>query len=126
MSVVGDAIFAALSADSTINSMVGTRIYPNRIPQGPRPVNFTAVVYQVISDIPANAITGSAADRLRNARVQIDCYAKRYEDGQALADAVDAVVTTNQALRGWRDLSRDFFENDEELHRVSMDVFVWL
>jgi len=121
---VGDTVFTALSNDATVSGIVATRIYPNKMPQGPRPVNFTAIVFQVISDVPANALTGSSTNRLRNARVQIDCYAKLYDDAQTLADAVDAVVTTT--LNGWREMSRDLYEDEPELHRVQMDALIWL
>lgn len=119
-----DAVFTALSNDATVTTLVGKRIYPNKMPQGPRASTFTAIVFQVVSDVPANALTGSSADRLRNARVQIDCYAKVYEDAQTLADAVDAVVTTT--LNGWREVSRDLYEDEPELHRVQMDALLWL
>jgi hypothetical protein len=123
MSSTGDALFSALSGAAAVNSIVGTRIYPNTMPQGPRPVNYTAIVYQVVSDVPANDLTGDASNRLRNVRVQIDCYAKQYDTAQALADAVDVVVTTN--LAGWRELSRDLYDDAAELHRVWMDVWLW-
>jgi len=123
---IGDSIFQALSADATVTGLVGARIYPNRIPQGPRSISYTAIVYQVVSDVPQNAFTGDASTRLRNARVQIDCYAKLYDDAQAVADAVDLVVTTVASLKGWTETRRDLYDDEAQLHRVSMDVFVWV
>jgi hypothetical protein len=125
MSSSGDLLYAALSGDATVTGLVGTRIYPNKIPQGPRAMTFTAIVYQVVSDLPQNALTGDASNRLRNARVQVDCYAKKYDTAQAIADAVDTVVTKDTTLNGWREISRDFYEDEAELHRVSMDVLLW-
>jgi hypothetical protein len=123
VSVIGSAVFSALSGDATVAGLVGTKIYPSKMPQGPRASDYKAIVYLVVSDVPANAITGDASNRLRNARVQVDCYAKRYEDAQTLAEAVDAVATV--ALNGWRETSRDIYDDEAELHRVSMDVLLW-
>jgi len=125
MSSQGDLLFTALSADATVAGLVSSRIYPNKMPQGPRSSTFTAIVYLVVSDLPQNALTGTAADRLRSARVQIDCYAKVYDTAQAMADAIAAVVTTNATLTGWEEMRRDFYEDETELHRVSMDVWLW-
>jgi hypothetical protein len=124
----GEVIFGVLSADPSVAYLVGTRIYPNVAPQGPRPTDsYTAIVYQVISDVPQNAFTGDATDRLRNARVQIDCYARQYKDVQAIADAVDKVISalSRPDLSAWRESSRDYYDNEAQLHRVSMDVNVW-
>lgn len=123
MSVIGDAVWAALKNDATVASLVASRIYPNKMPQGPRAVDYTAIVFLVVSDVPANALTGDASDRLRNARVQLDCYAKSYETVQEIADAVDEVATST--LEGWRETSRDLYDDEDELHRVSMDVLFW-
>jgi hypothetical protein len=125
MSVFGNLVFGALSGDATVVALVSTRIYPNKMPEGPRPAGFKAIVFSVISDVPTNAVTGSAANRLRAARVQVDCYAKEYDDAEAVAEAVDAVMTAPAGLAGWREVSRDLYDDEAELHRVSMDIDLW-
>lgn len=121
----GQLIFGALSGDSTVAYLVGTNIFPNVMPQGPRPTDtYKGIVFQVISDVPQNTFEGSS---LRNARVQVDCYAKQYKDAQAVADAVDNALSSlsRPDLSAWRETSRDYYDNETQLHRVSMDLSVW-
>ena len=124
--VFGEAVYSALSADGTVSGLVGTRIYPNVMPEGS---DLPAVVYSVISDVPENSFTGAYADRLRGARVQVDCYARpstaggAYRQAETLAEAVDACLTSQ--LTCWREVSRDLYDDVTQYHRVSIDFAVW-
>lgn len=121
----GEAIRAALAADATVVGLVAARIYPNLIPQGTLP---PAIVYQVVSDVPENAFTGNASDRLHGCRVQVDCWSKTYLEAQTIAAAVDAVLSgqQSQSLSIWLEARRDSYDNEAVLHRVSCDFAVWL
>jgi hypothetical protein len=87
---VGEAIRTELVADTAVTTLVGQQIYPNLAPQGTVP---PYVVYTVISNVPSNTFTGAASDRLNEIRMQVDCYAKKYLDAQAIAEAVDNVIS---------------------------------
>lgn len=92
----------------------------------PEDATFPALTYQSITGITSGNLGG--ASTLYNDRVQIDAWARTYEQARAL---VDQVV---EALDGHRsdDFSavlltrpRDFFESAPELYRVSVDVSIW-
>lgn len=124
MSSTVELLRAKLAADATVAGLVGTKIFPAVAPQGTVP---PFIVCLEVSDVPENTLTGDASSTLRGVRVQIDCYAKSYSDAQAVADAVDAVVAalSTPQLSAWRELSRDLYDTEAKLHRVSMDVMVW-
>jgi hypothetical protein len=115
-----------LIAAAGVTTLVGSspaRIYANRAPQG------TATpfcVISVISDVPAASFTGVPAELLRQARVQIDAYAKTYLEAHAVADAVDLVVAalSSPDLSAIRENGVDLYDDQAELHRVSADYFV--
>lgn len=119
----GEAIYAELKADTVLQALVDSRIFPGVIPQK---TEMPAVCYQVVSDVPQESFT-NGVDRLVNARVQIDCYAKTYLEAQAVAAAIDAVMTglARPDLSALREISRDLYENEDQLHRVTADYSVW-
>lgn len=118
-----EAIRAELVAAPTVTTLVGTRIYPSKAPQG---VVAPFVVITTVSSVPQNAMGELANTRLRVARVQIDCYAKGYVDVHAVADAIDNVVANlaREDLTAVQDTSSDLYDDETELRRVSTDYFV--
>jgi hypothetical protein len=120
----GEAIRAVLIADPTVAGLVGARIYPSLMPQGP---TLPAIVYQVISEVPESSLAGTSVGRLTASRLQIDCYATTYLAAHALADAVDVVISalSSPDLSAWRESSRDLYDNEAQLHRCSLDFAVW-
>ncbi len=123
MTTLGEAVRAKLVADPTVASLVVARVFPNLMPQGGAQ---PAIVYQVVSEVPENALTGDSTTRLVTARLQVDCYAKTYLEAHAVADAVDAVLSalSSPDLSAWREVSRDLYDNEAQLHRVSTDFTV--
>jgi hypothetical protein len=120
----GQAVRDVLVADPTVAGLVAGRVYPGLIP--PRAA-FPAIVFTVVSQVPEETFEGTAATALVDSRVQIDCYAKSYDDAQKLAEAVDDALTEldDQLLRVVRLDSRDLFDDELLLHRVSTDFSVW-
>lgn len=118
-----ETIRTELAAAPGVTDLVGTRMYPNLMPQG---VALPAIVYSVISDTPENTFTGTSADRLNSTRVQIDCYAVKYLDAHAVAEAVDLVVSnlSRHDLTGAREGKRDLYDDESQLHRVSLDFVI--
>lgn len=81
--MIGKAIHARLGAHAGTKNLVGNRIYPLRLPQGP---TYPAVRYQVIGAPRTHVMGGSTGEV--HARVQVDCYADTYEGAKELADQV--------------------------------------
>lgn len=119
----GEAIVAALAANPAVVALVGAKIFPNVAPQG---TVAPWVVYSVISDIPENALTGDASTRIASIRLQVDAYSKTYLGAHAIADAIDQALTQllPPELAVWREVSRDLYDNEAQLHRVEAEFFV--
>lgn len=119
----GEAVVALLAADSAVVAIVGARMYPNVAPQG---AAAPFLVYQVISDVPENSLADTSP-RLSNIRLQVDCYSTRYLQAHALAEAVEAklVAASTPDFSAWRDTTRDLFDAEAQMHRVSTDFAVW-
>lgn len=66
-----EAIYYILSNNAAITAIVGSNIYPIRLPLN---TQYPAITFQLIDDIPVNQKTGRA--NYFNARVQINCFAK--------------------------------------------------
>lgn len=122
---LGDAIFAALTGYPALAALIGTRAYPNKLPQN-EPV--PALVYSVISDVPLSSMTTAVTDMLKNARVQVDAYAKTYSEVQRVALAVSAALDLRNPSPGLSAellTPRDLFDDETQNFRVSMDFTVW-
>ncbi len=123
-----EAIRAVLIADATVTGLVAARIHANVAPQAnAKAVPVAYVICQVISDVPQSSFEGQPSTTLRNARVQIDCYAPTYTVAQSVAEAIDAALSASASpdLACWRESSRDLYDNETQLHRVSVDMSVW-
>ena len=122
--MIEERLFAHLK-NSALGTLVGERIYPLALPQNP---TLPAITYQRIS-------TRMVLDRdnahLQRPRFQFDCYDRRSIQAWRLADALEDALAT---LRGEGDpridvtlleSRNDLFDPDTELHRVSIDAFIW-
>lgn len=123
MSSVGEKVRAVLIADPGVSALVNARIFPSKLPQ---PVTYPAVRYFVPSDVPVNSLGGFTSG-LRNARVQVDAYAKKYADAQALADAIVGALgsLTGASLSSLLMSRSDLYEDVNELQRVRLDFSMW-
>jgi hypothetical protein len=92
--MIGAAAYRHLKADAGVQAQCKW-IYPAVIPQGkPAP----AIVYGVEQDEPLRTMDG--ASLYREARLDLDCYATKYVDAQAIADAVEDALTDYRGLLG--------------------------
>lgn len=66
-----ESIYNILSNNAAVSAIVGTRIYPMRLPIN---TAYPAITYQLVSDVPENSKTGRAI--YYNARVQVNCFAR--------------------------------------------------
>lgn len=128
---LGEAIFAALTADAAVTALVAQRIFPDELPEG---IELPAIVYQVISDVPENSFDGDAATRRKTARLQVDSYARaetgksgRYRRAHQVATAVENVIAnlSDVDLSGSLDAARDLYDNVTGYARVSQDFWLF-
>lgn len=124
----GKAIYAILSTDAGVTEIT-TLIYGNEARQG---VDFPCVVYNIISAVPINTKSGSAA---YSVRVQIDSLADSYDAASALNLAVIAALK-DKALGTYggvyvqtikMDSSQDLTGTDgfDGINRISTDFIVY-
>ena len=122
-------LYTALTADSTLSGLVGSRIYPEIMPQG---VTYPAVSYQRVSTGRTNLLSG--VDDFTEVRVIIDCWDDSYSGVKAVADAVKSAIDGVTVL-GAQSIQHCFMESmsdlsqidgDREDRRVSMDFLIYL
>ena len=97
---------------------VSERVYPLVMPQDTiKP----AIVITVISDIDLQSLNNSLPYG-SEIRLQVDCYAKKYKDIEALSGAVKtAMYSFDYYPHGFN--SRDSYEKDTELHRQLIEFY---
>lgn len=69
-------------------------------------------------------VTLSGPSDLQNTRVQIDIFARRITEANAIAEAVDAAMVTWNHQNVPLD-SRDSFEDPVRAYRITRDYSVW-
>ena len=118
-----------LLADSAVQSLVNSRMYPVILPQG---VNYPAISYNQVSNVRERDLCGPAG--YAHPRITINAWAESYADVRSLATAV------RQRLDGFRgqfstpdgvrvgsvrlDNEIDDYEQDVSVYRVLMDFIV--
>lgn len=106
-----------LTGASDVTDIVSTRIYPGNAPADVLP---PYLVYRVVSSVPDNTLSKTAALTAKN-RIQIDAYSTDYLTlSTTLRDALHAAL----APHGYILLEQDVFEDDTRLHRRIID-FSW-
>ena len=83
-------IYDAVTGDTTIAALIGTRCYPNRLPED---ASFPAVVYGQVSEDDSRYRDHTASEAVGRAvaRVQFSAYAATGDGAAALADALVAL-----------------------------------
>ena len=114
---VGKAIYARLVAHAGTTALVGTRVYPLRLPQGP---TYPAIRYQVIS-APREHAMGADTGTV-HARVQVDCWATTYAGAKALAAQVILALSRWGGTSGGVVVEHVFLEN--EIDRFEPDPLI--
>lgn len=118
-------LFTAVTSDTAVAAVIGTRLYPDKLPQE---CVMPAASYFVVSDIPASSLNGALAVALKSARVQVDVYAVTREQassiGLEVARVIDGLSGPAPSLCGWLLNSRTFFDDTAQLFRTSMDFGV--
>lgn len=84
---IAPAVYNLLSNDATVSGLVGSKIYPDQIPQQ---VAYPAIVHYK-TDVNKVAVKTAPTINYR-ITLQIDIYCDTYGAGETIADAVKAVL----------------------------------
>jgi hypothetical protein len=122
---------AFLLADATIASLIGARIYPIVLPQGP---TVPALTYHWVSIDEIYTMAGPSGLVVK--RIQFDCWAETFKEVEALSDAIRLRI---DGFSGWlntgsppssriqaifREVERDWYEDEPVLYRRTIDYFI--
>ena len=81
--MIGKLIYNRLSTDGDILSYVGTKIYPDIVPQN---VQYPFVVYTIVNSLPVDFKDGQS--NLEEITLQVDVYTQNYDDTQILSNLI--------------------------------------
>ena len=81
--MIGKLIYNRLSTDGAILAYVGTKIYPDIVPQN---VQYSFVVYTIVNSLPVDFKDGQS--NLEEITLQIDVYTQSYDDTQDLSNLI--------------------------------------
>ncbi len=124
------ALYAILSGAAGVTALVSTEIHPGILPQSVA-ITQSAISFRQVSDAAVGKF-GADSD-LTRARLQIDCWANKYDKARAIAKAVagknsavrrysgtagGVVVQNITVLNGGTDL----YEPDTGAHHIAVDI----
>ena len=110
-----------LQEDAGLSALVGSKVFPLFIPSG----NFLpCVTFQRIGGRPANTLSGASG--LEEIDLQIDAWARDYDEAKAIAKAVRAAMPPGGDVFGAHLIEdQDLYEDGTNYFRVSMEYKVW-
>jgi Protein of unknown function (DUF3168) len=122
---LGESLFSYLVAQPAVNTLLGTRIRPLRLPQQP---TLPAATYQMVSRSPVHVRPGLVKPVVM-VRVQIDVYTQSYSQAYSVAQVLKAALYDFQAGSPWVydakiEGEQDFMEAEIEQYRRSLDVII--
>lgn len=121
MSVDSDLV-TRLTGHAGLAALIGTRVYPNRLPDSP---TVPAVVYQKITDV---ADVGQASIAGKRHRYQITGWAATHLEAGDVETQVHAALelqTFGQVILAEPAGSRDTYERDAHLHGRIVDYLLY-
>tara|TARA_Y100000593_G_C4310742_1_gene338216 strand:+ start:1833 stop:2246 length:414 start_codon:yes stop_codon:yes gene_type:complete len=90
------AIYSALSGSTSLTALVGTRIYPNTVPQN---VTFPHVSFAIDGNEKFHGL--NTTESLARASVSVDCYTENsYLDAVNIANVVRNILNTQSTTWG--------------------------
>lgn len=102
-----------------LKDLVSDRCYPLMMPQNPV---LPAIVYSRQASDPQYRLEGGSS--LSQVRMQIECYAKTYDEAKAISADVRSAME-EASFKGTMIFDTDFYEPDVKLYRVIHDFYVW-
>ncbi len=125
--MIESALRTFILADSTVTTLISTRLYALKMPQSP---TFPLIVYTKISGFREHDMDGST---IAAPRIQYDCWAETFPEAKALADALRERLDSHTGDVGspaetvhfaYLLNERDFYDDDLQIFRTSMDFEV--
>ena len=108
---IGKAIYNILANNSDINTLVGTRIFPNVAPQT---TQFPFIIYDITGVRPND--TKDGASTLDTNDVMISCYSKTYSQASDLAKKIRiAMDRINQGDYGGETIQSSQFQTYNDI-----------
>jgi hypothetical protein len=124
---IEEGIVTFLKSDAPLTAVIGSRVYPMRLPQGE---TLPAVTYQRISSPPRSSHDG--ASTLKNPRFQFKSWGETYADARTVADLLKAALDGYVGLMGTVAVQNTIIMNDldyndpqTETYQGVVDAIIW-
>ena len=110
-----------LQEDAGLSALVGSKVFPLFIPSG----NYLpCVTFQRLGGRPANTLSGASG--LEEIDLQIDVWARDYDEAKAIAKAVRAAMPpSGPRFSAHLIEDQDLYEDGTNYFRVNMEFKVW-
>lgn len=110
-----------LREDAGLSALVGNKVFALVIPQGTK---LPCITFQRIGGMPANTLSGHSG--LEEIDLQIDVWARDYDEAKAIAKAVRAAMpSSGPRFSAHLIEDQDLYEDGTNYFRVSMEFKVW-
>lgn len=114
-------LLRTLREDAGLSALVGSKVFALVIPQGTK---LPCITFQRIGGMPANTLSGHSG--LEEIDLQIDVWARDYDEAKAIAKAVRAAMPPSGPWFSAHLIEdQDLYEDGTNYFRVSMEFKVW-
>ena len=114
-------LLRTLKADLGLSELIGNKVFALVIPQGTK---LPCITFQRIGGMPANTLAGHSG--LEEIDLQIDVWARDYDEAKAVAKAVrTAMPPSGPQFSAHLIEDQDLYEDGTNYFRVSMEFKVW-
>ena len=114
-------LLRTLREDEGLSALVGNKVFALVIPQGTK---LPCITFQRIGGMPANTLSGHSG--LEEIDLQIDVWARDYDEAKAIAKAVRAAMPpSGPRFSAHLIEDQDLYEDGTNYFRVNMEFKVW-
>ena len=114
-------LLRTLREDAGLSALVGNKVFALVIPQGTK---LPCITFHRIGGMPANTLSGHSG--LEEIDLQIDVWARDYDEAKAIAKAVrSAMPPSGPRFSAHLIEDQDLYEDGTNYFRVNMEFKVW-
>ena len=114
-------LLRTLREDAGLSALVGNKVFALVIPQATK---LPCITFQRIGGMPANTLSGHSG--LEEIDLQIDVWARDYDEAKAIAKAVRAAMPpSGPRFSAHLIEDQDLYEDGTNYFRVNMEFKVW-
>ena len=114
-------LLRTLREDAGLSALVGNKVFALVIPQGTK---LPCITFQRIGGVPANTLSRHSG--LEEIDLQIDVWARDYDEAKAIAKAVrSAMPPSGPRFSAHLIEDQDLYEDGTNYFRVNMEFKVW-